>query len=361
MTTITRERAQKIIDAADEVITALAGTNEDVHPESDNMLRLWDDLNDRYAPPEVVRELARIALASLEAASRSTTSYPEKLPCPVFLEPGLRFSKGVTTSLMLDALQRRAEYHAELDVMTPEQRAEHDAGIAEFKAMLGQPIITDNFDLITDKQPEPVMVAECEICGKGCTNAGHPMKAVAVEPPLSVSERAELQAFRRAACNHGFPPGAHTQGVIGCVKCSGRQVMIWEQPGSHNYQIPGLKREEITPGMALHLGVGSDSTNDSYPMTVVAVESPVIGIDPALGPDRSVEIRYVAPPGWVMVPIEPTEHMIVEGFESEPDEFFSEPEVWKAYQAMSGCRQAAHRAKLCWAAMIAAVPTKEGA
>nr|WP_249957833.1 DUF551 domain-containing protein [Escherichia coli] len=31
------------------------------------MLRLWDDLNDRYAPPEVVRELARIALASLEA------------------------------------------------------------------------------------------------------------------------------------------------------------------------------------------------------------------------------------------------------------------------------------------------------
>jgi hypothetical protein len=66
MSTITREQAQKIIEAADEVITALAGTNEDVHPESDNMLRLWDDLNDRYAPPEVVRELARIALASLE-------------------------------------------------------------------------------------------------------------------------------------------------------------------------------------------------------------------------------------------------------------------------------------------------------
>lgn len=67
MTTITREQAQKIIEAADEVITALAGTNDDVHPESDNMLRLWDDLNDRYAPPEVVRELARIALASLTA------------------------------------------------------------------------------------------------------------------------------------------------------------------------------------------------------------------------------------------------------------------------------------------------------
>lgn len=73
MTTITREQAQKIIEAADEVISALAGTNEDVHPGSDNMLRLWDDLNDRYAPPEVVRELARIALTSLEAEPVSQT------------------------------------------------------------------------------------------------------------------------------------------------------------------------------------------------------------------------------------------------------------------------------------------------
>ncbi|EPI9976228.1 DUF551 domain-containing protein [Escherichia coli] len=73
MTTITREQAQKIIEAADEVISALAGTNEDVHPGTDNMLRLWDDLNDRHAPPEVVRELARIVLASLEAEPVSQT------------------------------------------------------------------------------------------------------------------------------------------------------------------------------------------------------------------------------------------------------------------------------------------------
>ncbi|MFB4491221.1 hypothetical protein ACE3KB_06295 [Enterobacter hormaechei subsp. oharae] len=64
----------------------------------------------------------------------------------------------------------------------------------------------------------------------------------------------------------------------------------------------------------------------------------------------------VIPDGWVLVPKEPTEHMIVEGFESEPDEFFSDEEVWEGYDAMSGCQQAAHRAKLCWAAMIAAAP-----
>ncbi|WP_407129714.1 hypothetical protein [Citrobacter cronae] len=254
MTTVTKERLTKILIETMALIKQRSSCTGDSSGIS-------TEVN-----AELFAEITRMALASLDAVA----SYPEKLPCPVFLEPGLRFGKGVTTSLMLDALQRRAEYHAELDAMTPEQRAEHDAGIAEFKAMLGQPIITDNVGLITDKQPAPVMVAECEICGKGCTNANHPMKAV-------------------------------------------------------------------------------------------AVESPVIGIDPALESDRSVEIRYVAPPGWVMVPIEPTEHMIVEGFESEPDESFSDPDVWEEYQAMSGCRQAAHRAKLCWAAMIAAVPTKEGA
>lgn len=69
-------------------------------------------------------------------------------------------------------------------------------------------------------------------------------------------------------------------------------------------------------------------------------------------PDNSLAI----PDGYVVVPIEPTEDMIVYGFESEPDEDFSDPAVWEEYQAMSGCRQAAHRAKLCWAAMIAAAP-----
>lgn len=38
--------------------------------------------------------------------------------------------------------------------------------------------------------------------------------------------------------------------------------------------------------------------------------SPVIGIDLASGPDRTVEVRYVAPPGYVMVPKEPTEEML---------------------------------------------------
>ncbi|HBQ8021658.1 Eaa1 [Klebsiella oxytoca] len=38
--------------------------------------------------------------------------------------------------------------------------------------------------------------------------------------------------------------------------------------------------------------------------------SPVIGIDLASGPDRTVEVHYVVPPGYVVVPKEPTEEML---------------------------------------------------
>lgn len=39
---------------------------------------------------------------------------------------------------------------------------------------------------------------------------------------------------------------------------------------------------------------------------------PIIGIDLASGPDRTVEVRYVAPPGYVMVPKWPTREMLDE-------------------------------------------------
>ncbi len=61
---------------------------------------------------------------------------PVTLPCAVELKPGLIIGKGCKTETLLTALQRRADYYAEIDAMTPEERAEHDANIAAFKAML---------------------------------------------------------------------------------------------------------------------------------------------------------------------------------------------------------------------------------
>ncbi|MFR0685886.1 MAG: hypothetical protein ACLSIS_20435 [Klebsiella michiganensis] len=88
----------------------------------------------------VITDLERnIAPLYRHAQQPVVPDYPETLPCPVLLEPGLRFGKGVKTRLVLDAIQRRAEHSAELEAMTPEERAEYDAGIEEFKAMLPQP------------------------------------------------------------------------------------------------------------------------------------------------------------------------------------------------------------------------------
>ena len=312
MTTITREQAQKIIDAADEVITALAGTNEDVHPESDNMLRLWDDLNDRYAPPEVVRELARIALATLEAKPvyqyRDRTysewqecseryyrvakemnagltrilytappapvanSYPllefvkeyieswglgmagdsgllasakqaiadsaiqqpvpvvpATLPCSVELKPGLIIGKGCKTETLLTALQRRADYYAEIDAMTPEERAEHDANIEAFKAMLPQPDIEmlssalRNAPLApSDSQGRPrspvVPEAKCDDDGSVTSDFDHGWNAC---------RAAMLQAGNSPATPEGTT----------CKCCGGTGYLRW-QPSANTFPCP---------------------------------------------------------------------------------------------------------------------------
>ncbi|MFU9136701.1 hypothetical protein [Erwinia tasmaniensis] len=63
-----------------------------------------------------------------------------------------------------------------------------------------------------------------------------------------------------------------------------------------------------------------------------------------------------APDGWKLVPVEPTEEMVISGFESQPDECLSDPVVWEKYSQMSGCQQASYEAQLCWAAMLAVAP-----
>lgn len=73
---------------------------------------------------------------------------------------------------------------------------------------------------------------------------------------------------------------------------------------------------------------------------VLPTNSPVIGIDPASGPGRTVEVRYVAPPGYVMVPKEPTKEMIDAG--------------WLHYMATKN-----PSSKGTYKAMLAAAPQEE--
>ncbi|EOW18736.1 MAG: hypothetical protein E7H67_19800 [Enterobacter asburiae] len=126
-----------------------------------------------------------------------------------------------------------------------------------------------------------------------------------------------------------------------------RQVMLYTTPPAPT--VPNECPAEIRELMASY----SDALFDDEDAQVIwnacraALLKGTYGNSPAV------------PDGWVMVPVEPTEDMIVNGFESEPNESFSDEKEWEAYEAMSGCQQAAHRAKLCWSAMLTAAPKPE--
>lgn len=97
---------------------------------------------------------------------------PETLPCSVELKPGLIIGKGCKTETLLTALKRRADYYAELKALTPEQRAEHDAGIAEFiesfgnSGQLNSPVITEGWVMVP-KEPTRQMMAQGHFAMKG--------------------------------------------------------------------------------------------------------------------------------------------------------------------------------------------------
>lgn len=65
--------------------------------------------------------------------------------------------------------------------------------------------------------------------------------------------------------------------------------------------------EHTDPNTSYYSGVWADVPGKSraamFQAKSLTGNSPVIGIDLASGPDRTVEVRYVAPPGYVMVPM----------------------------------------------------------
>ncbi|MCW9471288.1 hypothetical protein ORL24_11065 [Klebsiella grimontii] len=159
------------------------------------------------------------------------------------------------------------------------------------------------------------------------------------------------------------------EGMIGCLRCGDNGWVVGEM---------GITRcacGQADPVCTCPSGDGSlrwpcPSHPDNSPVITGSEQRIADAVEllkqaaPAMladngGPDGPLVGRLkspVIPDGYVMVPKEPTERMVIAGFESEPDEGFSELQVWEAYEDMSGCEQAAYRARLCWAAMLAAAP-----
>lgn len=100
------------------------------------------------------------------------------------------------------------------------------------------------------------------------------------------------------------------------------QFLLWDAQ-----RRAGITDEQITQAMIDKLAVNKQRSwpepKDGEPRLHIKEQpaltgnSPLIGIDLASGPDRTVEVRYVAPPGYVMVPREPTDEMIAAAMNCE--------------------------------------------
>lgn len=310
-------------------------TKEQVHAISD--LKAGYTLG--HADVAILQQLARIALASLEAEAA--------LVMPAELHPDTR--KLVTdfcTALAEKLYKAQLKYGYDADW-------KQDGWPTQCQAHFHQHIAKGD--------PRDV-AAYCAFMWY------HGWKTEAA-PPAPVSVPDERAAFNAWNNDNDCPLAGRDAKTAAWLAWSHRAAMLQcaDQPQSAHQNIPeNIPATQFKPVADLY-GLTSPTGGETL-FTFDAVEARDF-IDGGWSCQEYVELgRYqeavsgnspVIPDGWVMVPVEPTEHMIVEGFESEPDEFFSDEEVWEAYDAMSGCQQAAHRAKLCWAAMIAAAPWRD--
>ncbi|UZL48932.1 hypothetical protein JMV74_05860 [Klebsiella pneumoniae] len=170
--TITRERLEKIaagrVDARrcndDEIamaITLLAAMDSESITVTDDMAYAFHHaLTDSMIGADDVEEIKtglRAVFANLTAPVVSA-EYPDRLPCSVLLEPGLRFGKGIKTSTMLAALARRAVYESDMAALSPEERAEFQERIEDFKALIAQqPVVPDERDKAVDADDHPLL------------------------------------------------------------------------------------------------------------------------------------------------------------------------------------------------------------
>lgn len=118
-----------------------APTCEPITATDDMAYAFHHALTDSMLGADEVEEIKtglRAVFANLTAPIVSA-KYPERLPCSVLLEPGLRFGKGIKTSTVLAALARRAVYESDMAALSPEEKAEFQARIEDFKSLIAQP------------------------------------------------------------------------------------------------------------------------------------------------------------------------------------------------------------------------------
>ncbi|WP_258315987.1 hypothetical protein [Klebsiella pneumoniae] len=159
-------------------------TSESITVTDDMAYAFHHALTDSMIGADDVEEIKtglRAVFANLTAPVVSA-EYPDRLPCSVLLEPGLRFGKGIKTSTMLAALARRAVHESDMAALSPEERAEFQAGIEEFKSLIAQ--------------PAPVVPEENHIGSKNALDAIVSFIKSKINPTVKCYEEVSEQLFK---------------------------------------------------------------------------------------------------------------------------------------------------------------------
>ncbi|EPM9894722.1 hypothetical protein [Enterobacter hormaechei] len=303
---------------------------------------------DSRAELEEELELARIALASIEAE-------------PVALRDERSGSGGISKKPGFNDLQHGTPLYTAppAPVSVPDERYQHLSELyhAQEKRLfkLAQRIKGASFDKYAYSPSQAIDVLESAIFGEREDECRAAILHGADRPqnePQNIPENIPATQFEPVADLYGLtsPTGSETSFTFDAVEARDFIDGGWS---CQEYVELGRFQVSMLQGAENAESPTTMQTAPELDYSPKNAESPT-GINQ--GKSEPVTTAYKMPEGWVAVPVEPTEDMIVNGLESEPNESFSDEKVWEAYDAMSGCQQAAHRAKLCWAAMISAAP-----
>ncbi|HIA0194861.1 TPA: hypothetical protein ACWOST_001092 [Salmonella enterica subsp. enterica] len=209
-------------------------------------------------------------------AAPPATVVPEKLPCSVELKPGLIIGKGCKTETLLTALRRRADYYAKIDTFTPAERAEHDASIEAFKAMLSTP--ADSQGRPRAPVVPPAIEPDYEVIKSILPTANPDEYACCIASDMWSACRAAMLQGAEPVSNHDELAPYYLQG-----QKDGLEWAAQLAEANHPYTGDWLYDDPLDLAKAIRKGPD---------MPEFAGSSPVI------------------PDDWVMVPKEPTQAMI---------------------------------------------------
>ncbi|ENZ8006075.1 hypothetical protein L3W71_11325 [Escherichia coli] len=229
------------------------------------MCAAWDDLNDRNAPPSVVKKLAELALAGMEAE-----------PVAYMHHSGQVVTREECCDDKIFAICCKVE--------TPLYAA----------PQLPQPAVPDEIDV-----NDPALDTHRKWIAEGWNKC----RAAMLQSDGTLTNEGTMQLSGNSeqiepVSNRDELPLDYLQGH--------KDGLEWAaQLAEANHPQTGDWLYDDPIELARAIRKGPDMP------TAQAGNSPVIGIDLASEPDRSVEVRYFAPPGYVMVPKEPTEAMML--------------------------------------------------